>query len=112
MKTSLLIINTARGLRVARNLALALAGAMLAGCPAGNQSATTTTGSPTSGKIVIRGSNTVGEELAPRLIVEFKKDHPTADFDLEAKATGYGLAALRAGLCDIAAASRPANKEE
>jgi phosphate transport system substrate-binding protein len=31
---------------------------------------------------------------------------------VETKATGYGLAALRAGQCDIAGASREANKEE
>ena len=57
-------------------------------------------------KVVIRGSNTIGEELAPRLIAAYKKEHPAIAFDLETKATGYGLAALRGGLCDIAAASR------
>src|ERR1041385_1096215 len=62
----------------------------------------------TKGKIVIKGSNTIGEELAPRLIAEFKKDHPAASFELESKATGYGLAALMAGQCNVAAASRPA----
>jgi phosphate transport system substrate-binding protein len=46
------------------------------------------------------------------LIGEFKKDHPAAVFDVDTKATGYGLAALRAGLCDIAGASREANREE
>src|SRR5262245_30661589 len=65
-----------------------------------------------SGKIVIKGSNTIGEELAPRLIAEFKKDHTSANFDLESKATGYGLASLMAGQCDIAAASRPPIKDE
>ncbi|MEO7677231.1 MAG: PstS family phosphate ABC transporter substrate-binding protein [Verrucomicrobiota bacterium] len=56
--------------------------------------------------IVIRGSNTVGEELAPRLIAEFKKDHPSVKFDLEFKGTSYGLGALMVERCDIAAASR------
>ena len=32
-------------------------------------------------KIVIKGSNTVGEELAPRLIAEYKKTHTDLDFD-------------------------------
>jgi phosphate transport system substrate-binding protein len=64
------------------------------------------------GKVVLKGSNTIGEELAPRLIAEYKKDHPTAAFDLESKATGYGLAALLAGQCDIAGASRPPIHEE
>jgi len=97
------------GLRLLRNLGLVLAGAMLAGCPASKPDATP---APNPGKVVIRGSNTIGEELAPRLITEFKKDHATVNFDLEAKATGYGLAALRAGQCDIATASRVATKDE
>lgn len=62
--------------------------------------------------IVIRGSNTVGEELAPRLIAEYKKDHPGVVFDTEFKLTGYGLAALRDGLCDISAASRVLSRWE
>ena len=62
--------------------------------------------------IVLRGTNTVGEELAPRLIAEYKKDHPGVVFDTEFKLTGYGLAALRDGLCDISAASRPLSKLE
>jgi phosphate transport system substrate-binding protein len=56
--------------------------------------------------IVIRGSNTIGEELAPRLIAEFKKDHPRVAFDTEFKGTSYGLGALMVERCDIAAASR------
>ena len=63
-------------------------------------------------KILIRGSNTIGEELAPRLIAEYKKDHPSADFSVESKATVYGIAALLGGQCDIAAASRETLKEE
>lgn len=102
---------------LARNFALLSFSLLLAGCPAGkpssdssgaDQAASSTTGE----KVVIRGSNTIGEELAPRLIAEFKQEHPAVTFDLEAKATGYGLAAVRAGQCDIAAASRPAIKEE
>lgn len=64
------------------------------------------------GKIVIKGSNTIGEELCPRLIAEFKKEHPAASFELESKATGYGLAALMAGQCNVAAASRLPIKDE
>ena len=65
-----------------------------------------------TGKITIRGSNTVGEELAPQLIAEYKKDHPTAAFDLESKGTSYGMGALMGGYCDIAGASRLPTKEE
>ncbi len=65
-----------------------------------------------SGKVTIRGSNTIGEELAPQLIAEYKKDHPTAVFDLETKGTSYGMGALMGGYCDIAGASRLPTKEE
>jgi phosphate transport system substrate-binding protein len=83
----------------------------LCGCPGSKPAAPGEGITPTAGavnKIVIRGSNTIGEELAPRLIAEFTKEYPEVKFDLETKATGYGMAALRVGLCDIAAASRPA----
>ena len=63
-------------------------------------------------KVVIRGSNTIGEELAPRLIKEYQKERADAEFDLEFKGTTYGLGALMVGRCDIAAASREASKNE
>lgn len=87
-------------------LALSL---LLTGCPAGKQEMPPQT---TGDKVIIRGSNTFGEELAPRLIAAYKKDHPAAEFDVESKATVYGFAALLGGKADIAAASRPPLKEE
>jgi phosphate transport system substrate-binding protein len=63
-------------------------------------------------KIVIKGSNTFGEELAPMLIREYQRRNPNVEFDLESKGTGSGFAALLAGECDIAAASRIANEDE
>src|SRR5436309_12114 len=94
--------------KVARILFVTL---LLSGCSDKSQSPQPGQAS-IKGKIIIKGSNTIGEELAPRLIVEFKKDHPAAVFELESKATGYGLAALMAGQCNIAAASRPPIKDE
>jgi phosphate transport system substrate-binding protein len=90
---------------------LLFAGLVLPGCSDKSQTSQPAETS-TKGKIVIKGSNTIGEELAPRLITEFKKDHPAAAFELESKATGYGLAALMAGQCNVAAASRPPIKDE
>lgn len=84
---------------------------LFAGCSEKSQ-APQSEGTTTKGKIVVKGSNTIGEELAPRLIAEFKKNHPAASFELESKATGYGLAALMADQCNIAAASRPPIKDE
>ena len=63
-------------------------------------------------KITIRGSNTIGEELAPRLIAEYKKTHANVSFDLEFKGTGYGIGALMGGYCDLAAASKAVAKEQ
>lgn len=62
--------------------------------------------------IVIRGSNTIGEELAPRLIEVFRQDRPGVNFDLEFKGTTYGMGALMVERCDLAAASRPASQNE
>jgi len=91
------------------SITIFLLAAVLAGC---SEKSTPPPPAPTGivaarDKIVIKGSNTVGEELAPRLIEEFKKDHSTAKFDLESMGTGTGFSGLVAGTCDIAAASRP-----
>jgi phosphate transport system substrate-binding protein len=108
---------TSSSATLAKCLGLLFLGLLLAGCPASKSSSDSSgTAAPvTAGadnKVIIRGSNTIGEELAPQLIAEFKKDHPGVSFELEPKATGYGMAALRAGQCDIAAASRAAIEEE
>ena len=65
-----------------------------------------------SGKVVIKGSNTVGEELAPRLISDYKKEQPQVAIELESQGTGSGLAALAKGQCDIASASRVVTSAE
>src|SRR5262245_54176782 len=62
--------------------------------------------------VIIRGANTVGEELAPRLISEFTRDHSNVGFDTEFKGTTYGFGALMVQRCDIAAASREATTNE
>ncbi len=63
-------------------------------------------------KITIRGSNTIGEELAPKLAAEYKKAHADAAFDFEFKGSGYGIGALMGGYCDIAGSSKPVSKEQ
>ena len=85
-----------------RGVVFVLLGVAATGCP--SQKPETT--------IVVRGSNTFGEELAPRLFAEYRKDHPAVSFDHEFKGTPYGLGALMAGRCDIAAASRPLNEND
>ena len=83
------------------SLGLILLGALIAGCSGGKPE-----------KIIMLGSNTIGEELAPLLVAEYKKDHPAVAFELEFKGTTYGMGALIAGRCDIAAASRDASTNE
>jgi phosphate transport system substrate-binding protein len=82
-------------------LGLILLAAVLAGCSGGKPE-----------KLVILGSNTIGEELAPRLVAEYQKEHPGVAFELEFKGTTYGMGALIVGRCDIAAASRDASTNE
>lgn len=67
--------------------------------------------SPTQ-KLVIKGSNTFGEELAPALIEGFKQKNPAVDVDLESKGSGSGIAALLEGMTDIASSSRSMNEDE
>lgn len=60
----------------------------------------------------IKGSNTFGEELGPRLIEQFSRTRPGWSIQLESVNTGYGIQALLDGTCDIAAASRALNEDE
>ena len=45
-------------------------------------------------KIIIKGSNTFGEELGPRLIRAYRQVHPGVAIELEAKGSASGFAAL------------------
>jgi ABC-type phosphate transport system, periplasmic component len=90
---------------VIRGISLLTASLFVAGCPSGPQSSG-------AGKISIKGSNTIGEELAPRLIAEYEKDHAGVSISLESKGTGTGISNLIAGACEIASASRVATQEE
>ena len=101
-----------RSPRRVRGISLFLLSLVVAGCPARKETSEPAVARRSEGKVIIKGSNTIGEELAPRLIAEYKKEHSEADFETDTKATMYGLAALRVGQCDIAAASREALKEK
>lgn len=89
--------------QVWNKLPLLIALAVIGGCS--QQSATE---QPAADKddVVVRGSNTVGEELAPRLQQEYSKAHPGVKFDTEFKGSSYGLGALMVDRCDVAATSR------
>jgi len=100
------------GMRFARGIGLVLLSFLMAGCPASKETPEPARDAGSEGKIIIKGSNTIGEELAPHLIAEYQKDHPTAQFSLDTKGTGYGMGALMGAQCDIAGASRLPSKEE
>src|SRR6185369_1124314 len=85
-------VRTPEKLKAAASLLLTLA---IAGCSRGKPET-----------LSLLGSNTVGEELAPRLTAEYRKSHSGLTFDLEFKGTSYGVGALLVDKCDIAAASR------
>jgi len=105
-RTSLRLIGE-RSLQLA---ALGVACCLFTGCPSSEK--TTTPAPGTKPKLVIRGSNTLGEELTPRLIAEYKKTHGDLEFDTEFKGTVYGVGALMADRCDLAAASRELTTNE
>lgn len=63
-------------------------------------------------KITIKGSNTFGEELAPRLISAYQKIRPEVTIDLESAGSGSGIQALLDRTCDLAASSRAMNEDE
>src|ERR1051326_152121 len=92
------------GLSLLRSIGLVFIGVVLAGCPSGRTVA--------EKKVVICGSNTLGEEFGPRLIALYKKDHPAVVFETAFKASWYGVGELLAEQCDIAAASRVLNANE
>ncbi len=90
--------------------ALGLACCLFTGCPSSEHTTPGTGGAKT--KLTVRGSNTLGEELTPRLIAEYKKTHADVEFDTEFKGTVYGVGALMAERCDLAAASRELTTNE
>lgn len=65
-----------------------------------------------SPKVVIRGSNTFGEELGPELIEAFAQNNPDIVFELGTEGSGAGMTALLNGEADIASMSRVASEDE
>lgn len=70
------------------------------------------TGPTRAESLKIKGSNTFGESLGPRLIEAFRIKYPEILVDLESRNSGYGILTLLDGACDIAAASRALNEDE
>lgn len=97
-------------LRLLQILTLSGLSLLVAGCPASKENPPAVP--VAADKIRLKGSNTVGEELAPRLAGEYRRDHPKVAIEIDTKGTGYGFAGLCAGICEIAAGSRSMLKGE
>lgn len=67
---------------------------------------------PVSGKLVLKGSDTLGAVLVPKLADDFKAANPGATFDIEAEGSTTGIMAIINGTADIGMASRPAKATE
>ncbi len=70
--------------------------------------------SPTlfAGKIVIKGSDTLGAKLIPILAEEFKSQHPDVLFEIAAEGSTTGIAAIINGTADIGMSSRDISASE
>lgn len=95
-------------LNIGNVILLSIVAFLMSGCPADKP----TIDPAAKGQVTIKGSNTFGEELAPRLIAAYNKSRPNVGVALESKGSVSGIAALIAGECDIAAASRSATPDE
>ena len=62
--------------------------------------------------LTIRGSDTFGEELGPKLIAAFQEADPGFTVELESLGSVSGIAALLDDACDIAVSSRRFNDDE
>lgn len=82
---------------------------LVTGCPANHRYSPEVIG---AAKVVVKGSNTFGDEVAPPLIAAFNKEYPEVKIEVSSKDSASGFAALLAGECDIAAATRLASEDE
>jgi len=60
------------------------------------------------GKLVIKGSDTLGAKLVPQLAEAYKAAHPGTSFDIAAEGSTTGIAAIVDGTADIGMSSRRA----
>ncbi len=65
-----------------------------------------------AGKLVIKGSDTIGAKLVPMLAEEYKAANPGVTFEIAAEGSTTGITAITDGTADIGMASRPAKAIE
>src|SRR4030088_3214471 len=62
--------------------------------------------------LIIKGSDTLGAKLVPRLAEQFKAQHPGTTFDIAAEGSTTGIAAIIDGTAQIGMSSRRAKSSE
>lgn len=65
-----------------------------------------------AGKLVIKGSDTLGAKLVPQLAEQFKAQNPGTTFDIAAEGSTTGIAAIIDGTAQIGMSSRRAKPAE
>jgi phosphate transport system substrate-binding protein len=69
-------------------------------------------GSAHAGKLVIKGSDTLGAKLVPQIAEAFQAKHPDMKFEIAAEGSTTGIAAIIDGTANIGMASRRAKVTE
>ncbi|PTY05476.1 phosphate-binding protein [Opitutaceae bacterium EW11] len=65
-----------------------------------------------AGKLVIKGSDTIGAKLVPMLAEDYKAQNPGTTFEIAAEGSTTGISAIIDGTADIGMASRPVKQLE
>lgn len=68
--------------------------------------------SANAGKLVIKGSDTLGAKLVPQIAEAYKASHPDTKFEIAAEGSTTGIAAIIDGTAQIGMASRRAKATE
>lgn len=75
-------------------------------------SAAFATGAYASGKLVIKGSDTLGAKMVPQVAEAFRAKNPGTVFEIAAEGSTTGIAAITDGTADIGMSSRRARPTE
>lgn len=62
--------------------------------------------------LVIKGSDTLGGQLVPRLAEAFQREHPEVRFEIASEGSSTGIVAVLEGGADLAMSSRPISERD
>src|SRR4051812_14379781 len=87
-------LHTAMNVNMFRSFAIGLAALLIFASGGCSEKQPSVPEAKLKGKLTIKGSNTVGEELAPHLVAAYKNVQPDVAVEIESKGTESGLQAL------------------